>query len=80
MDRAAERFGDSFQSRIIDATTRRRLSQGRNSRTLDTPTSEEPPPHPNVAVNEKDSIGSAHAEASTGMPAKGGVSTADRIH
>jgi hypothetical protein len=30
--------------------------------------------------NEKDSIGSAHAEAPAGMPGKAGVSTADRIH
>jgi hypothetical protein len=29
--------------------------------------------------NEKDSIGSAHAEAPSGMPAKASVSTPDRI-
>jgi hypothetical protein len=32
-----------------------------------------------AADNEKDSIGSAHAEAPAGMPGKAGVSTADRI-
>jgi hypothetical protein len=33
-----------------------------------------------VTDNEKDSIGSAHAEAPAGMPGKAGASTADRIH
>ena len=33
-----------------------------------------------AAVNEKDSIGSAHAESSSGTTGKVGVSSADRIH